>query len=155
MTQLTWSREDEAWVGSVSGDELGDLEIRVLTDDQSVSPTDAQLKSLGVVEELAKTGLPRLKKLARKYALEYLGPDEVADMESEDFEIEIQSATIPRLRNSDDAYIIFLGDSVIDIELGVAVICKNGSKFAVTHSDIAYSTHDWDDTAELDQLVGG
>lgn len=155
MTQLTWSHEDDAWIGSVSGDELGDLEIRVLTDDESVSPTDAQLRSLEIVEQLAKSGLPRLKKLARKYAMEYLGSDEVEDMESEDFDIEVQTATIPKLRNSDDKYIIFLGDSDIDIEHGVAVVCKNGTKFAVTHSDIAYSPHDWDDTAELDRLVGG
>jgi hypothetical protein len=107
------------------------------------------------VEEIAKSGLPRLNKLARKYAVEYLGPEEVADMEAEDFEIEIQAATIPRLRNANDTYIIFLGDSDIDIEHGVAVICKNGSKFAVTHSDVGYSTGDWDDTSELDQLVGG
>lgn len=157
MTPLTWSRDDDAWVGQVTSEELGDIEIRVATEGESDSPTDAQLKSVAMVEELATKGLPRLNDLARKYATEYLGPDEVGDMEDEDFEIELYAAVIPKLRDAVDPYIVFVGHSEIDIEHGVAVVCKNGSKFVVTHSDVAYSAYayDWDDTAELDQLVGG
>jgi hypothetical protein len=155
MTEMTWSHDDDAWIGQVTGEKLGDIEIRVITDGESIPPTDVQMRSLAVVEQLAQTGLPRLKKLARKYAIEYLGPDEVADMDDEELEIEIHAATIPKLRNAVDTYIIFVGESDIDIEHGVAVVCKNGSQLAVTHSDIAYENYDWDDTAELDQRVGG
>lgn len=153
MTPLTWSHDDDAWIGQVTSEELGDIEIRVATEGELDSPTDAQRKSVAMVEELATKGLPRLNDLARKYATEYL----VEDMEDEGFEIELYAAVIPKLRDAVDPYIVFVGHSEIDIEHGVAVVCKNGSKFVVTHSDVAYSAYayDWDDTAELDQLIGG
>ncbi len=155
MPTLKWSPADEAWTASLESDHFEDLEIRALTDGESTPPTEAQLRSVAIVERFAQIGLPSTKKLARHYALEYLGPEEVEDMEDEDLSVDVYAAIIPRLRETDDSYIIFVGNSDIDVEHGVAVLCKNGSAFAVTHSDIAYANHDWDDTAEIDQLFGG
>ena len=132
-----------------------DLEIRVLTDGESTRPTAVQLKAVALIEQIAKKGLPSTKKLARKYAMEYLGPEEVEDMEDEDLAIEIHAAVVPRLRDADSTYIIFVGNSDIDMEHGVAILCKDGIKITVTHSDVAYANHDWDDTAEFEQLLGG
>ena len=155
MTKLKWSSGDEAWTSTLTQGHFEELEIRVLTDDESTQPTEAQIKAVALIEEIAKKGLPSMKKLARKYALEYLGPDEVEDMEDEDLDIEIQAAVVPRLRDTDSTYVIFVGDSDIDFEHGVAIVCKDGVKFAVTHSDVAYANHDWDDTSEFEQTLGG
>lgn len=154
MTKLNWSSADEAWVGTLTQGHFQDLEICVLTDDESTQPTEVQTKAVALIEELAKKGLPSMKKLARNYAIRYLGPDEVDELEDEDLAIEIQVAVVPRLRDSESIYIIFAGSSDIDIEHGVAIVCKNGVKFVVTHSDVAYADSDWDDTSELEQTLG-
>jgi hypothetical protein len=155
MTKLRWSSRDEAWTAKLTGRNFAELEIRVLTDDKSTQPTGVQLRAVALIEELAEKGLPSLYELARRYAMQHLGPDMVIDMEDDDLTINIQVAVVPRLRDSESAYIMFLGDSDIDIEHGVAVLCKDGVKFAVTHSDVAYGDHDWDETAEFDQTLRG
>ncbi|QEG40467.1 hypothetical protein [Roseimaritima ulvae] len=155
MTKLDWSSADEAWTASLSTAHFDDLEIRVVTDGESAPPTDAQLKAVALIEQIAQKGLPPTKELARKYAMEYLGPDEVEDMEDEDLAIEIHAAIVPRLRDTESTYIMFVGNSDIDMEHGVAILCKDGIKLAVTHSDVAYANHDWDETAEFEQLIGG
>lgn len=155
MTKLEWSSADEAWTSSLTSPHFEALEIRVLTDAESTPPTEAQLKSVALIEQIAQKGLPSTKKLARRYAKEYLGPEEIEDMEDEGLEIDIHAAVVPRLRDAANAYIIFVGNSDIDFEHGVAVLCEDGVKLAVTHSDVAYANHDWDDTAEFEQLLGG
>ena len=153
MTKLEWSPADDAWIASLTTQHFEALEIRVLTDGESTPPTESQLRSVSLIEQIAQNGLPPTKKLARKYAMEYLGPDEVEDMEDEDLAIDIYAAVVPRLREANDAYVIFVGNSDIDLEHGVAVLCKDDVRFAVAHSDIAYVNHEWDDTAEFEQLL--
>jgi hypothetical protein len=153
MTKLEWSAADDAWTASVTTEYFEALEIRVLTDGESNPPTEAQQKCVALIEQIAQQGLPSTEKLARRYATEYLGPEEAEELEDEELAIEIHTAVVPRLRESDAAYIIFLGSSDIDFEHGVAVLCKDGTKLAVTHSDIAYADHDWDDTAEFEQQL--
>ena len=155
MANLQWSRSDEAWIAKHDSEHFEDFEIRVLTDDESVKPSACQLKSVEDAEYFASSGLPPTKKLAREYAAEYLGSDEVDEMDDEELEIEVQTAIIPRLRESVNTYVVFVGNSDIDIEHGVAIICKNRRVCAVAHSDLAYTPYEWDDTTELDQLCGG
>ena len=157
MTNLEWSSNDEAWVGSLSGPHFNDLEIRVISheDGQPMPVSDAQLKAVALIEQIAQTGLPSSDDSARKYATKHLSPNQLADFEDEDFAIDIRAAVVPRLRDTNSSYVIFVGDSDIDIEHGVAILCKDGSKIAVTHSDVAYSDYDWDDTTEFDQILGG
>lgn len=155
MTKLQWSPDDEAWTANLTRGNFAELEIRVLTDDESTQPTEAQLRAVALIEELAENGLPSLNASARNYARKHLPPDLVEDMVDEDLAIEIQSAVVPRLRDTGSTYIIFVGNSDIDFEHGVAILCKDGVKFAVTHSDLAYADHEWDDTSEFEQLLGG
>lgn len=154
MAQLDWSSDEDAWAVDLVTEQFDELRVLVRTDGESDRPTEIQLAAVAVVEKIANEGLPPLTELARKYALQYLGPDEVDDMEDEDLMIDIHAVFIPGLRASADTYMIFVGNSDIDIEHGVAVVCKNGSLFAVTHSDIAYSSFSWDDTVELDSILG-
>ncbi|GAA4469173.1 hypothetical protein [Novipirellula rosea] len=154
MAKLQWCPDEEAWTALVDSEHFAELELRVLSDEEPEPPTASQLKSVAVVEQYARTGLPSTEKLARKYALEYLGSDEVDDMKDEDFAIDIHAAIVPRLRDSSDTYVIFVGASDIDPEHGVSILCKNGKICVVTHSDFAYANYDWDDTSELDQLIG-
>lgn len=153
MTKLEWAPDQDAWTVDWDTDQFDEIEVLVVTDGESSPPTPAQMKSVALAKQIARDGLPSIDDYARQYAMGHLGSDEVDDMEDEDFEIEIHSVVIPRLRESKHAYAIFVGHSDIDLEHGVAVLCKDGTDFAVAHSDMAYTHHDWDDTEELDAYL--
>jgi hypothetical protein len=139
MTKLEWCSDDEAWTANLTQGIFSELDIRVLTDDESTPPTESPLRAVALIEELAENGLPSINTFARKYAMKYLDPHVVEDMVEEDLAIDIQSAVVPRLRDTESTYIIFVGNSDIDFEHGVAILCEDGVKFAVTHSDLAYA----------------
>lgn len=50
MTKLEWTSYDEAWTANLSQGHFENLEIRVLTDDESTRPTETQLKEVALVD---------------------------------------------------------------------------------------------------------
>jgi hypothetical protein len=153
MAELIWATDDVSWATLISNDVFDDLEIRVVTGGETNPPTERQLQAVAEIEALTKQDLVRIAELARKYAKDNLEPEDLEEMEDEDYEVEIYSATIPRLRDATDTFVLFAANSEIDMEHGVACVCKNGKQFAVVDADCVYQNYDWDSVDELNALL--
>jgi len=153
MATLNWNRDVEGWTATLSNDVFDDLEIQVTTDGEASPPTARQQKAVAVIESITQANLETVAALVREYAEENLDADELDEMEDEDFVIELHSATVPRLRDSTDSFILFAGNCDVDMEHGVGVICKNATQFAIIHSDRVYDNYDWDSVSELNALL--
>jgi len=153
MNALEWSADEAAWTTTLSNTVFDDLVIRVMTDGDTCAPSPIQLQAVAEIERLTMADLSPIDDLARKYASARLDPDELYNMDDDDFAVEIYCAHVPRLRESNDTYVLFGANSEIDPEHGLGCICKNGKLLAVIPADYVYENLDWDSTSQLDTLV--
>lgn len=155
MQQATWDRSREAWTTTVECPAYGTLEVLIKTDGEASSPSEKQLAALAIIGELSQSVRKTIQKDTKRYAKEYLGEDELEDFESDDFDADFDFALIPNLRDAEHTYFFLAGESDIDIEHGIALLCKDGDAFRVCHTDCMYENYPCDDCESLDQVLHG
>ena len=153
MPDFQWDADDECWKLRLSNRVFDDLEIRVTTDGESNVPTPKQIATVETILKLTEADRDTIAAIVRKWAEDNWDAEQLEDMEDEEFEYEITSAVVPRLRDAESEYFIFIGSSELDPEHGLGCICRDGSQFAICHSDQGCENYEWDSVDELDALL--
>lgn len=147
-----WDREHHAWIATVTT-LAGPIAVEIDTDDEDDPPTAMQLKALDSITNFSAKQFQQISDLVVKWAHDTMDKDDLADMEEEDFEYRLHSATIPKLRATTELYVVFVGNSEIEPEHGIGCISHNGRRFAVVHPDTARDIRDWDDLKTLNSFI--
>jgi hypothetical protein len=153
MTQPQWSHAVDAWTTRVACPAYGDIDVQIKTEGESDPPTEKQLAALRAIASLPKAVRKLVRKDVKRYASDNLDEEDLEDLEPEEFDVEFTAALIPRLRNSPASYFFLFGESEIDVEHGIACLCKNGEALRVCHSDEIYENYDWDATEMFEQML--
>lgn len=149
-----WDRSGEAWTTTVQCPAYGAVEVIITTEGEASPPSEKQVAALSLIARLDKSARKTIKKDVKRYAKENLDEEELEDFEGEDFDVEFNFALIPNLQKSEHAYYFISGDSdMIDIEHGIACLCRNNEVFRVCHTDSMYESYPCDDTETLDALL--
>ena len=152
MVALKWDPEVDAWAATISNDTFEQLVLRVVTDGEESPPTAVQDKAIAQVESMTAADMSQIVTAARAYAEENLDPDELEEMEEEDFELHLHTAIVPRLKDSKATYVLFAAESEIDIEHGIGCIARNGGEFTIIDADSLYEEYDWDSVDAFEEL---
>lgn len=155
MEPAKWDSSREAWTTTVECPAYGTIEVVIKTDGEISPPSEKQLAAGALIAELQQSARKTIRKDVKRYAKEYLGEEELEDFESEDFDVDFDFALIPNLRAAQNVYFFLSGDSDIDMEHGIACLCRNGDAFRVCHTDLMYENYPCDDTATLDGFLQG
>jgi hypothetical protein len=153
MADLKWTADVDSWSTWLSNDVFEDLEVRVTTDGEDDPPTPRQLQAVKAIEQFSVADREKISALARQWGEENLEEDDLEDMEDEDFEFDMTSVVVPRLRHCEDVFFLFTGNSEMEPEHGLGCICKNGNQFAICPPDHAYDDFDWDAVDEWESLL--
>ena len=153
MSDLQWDADEQCWLLRLSNNVFDDLEIRVTTDGESDFPTPKQIATVETILKLTEADCGTIAAIVRKWAEENWDAEQLEDMEDEEFEYEITSAVVPRLRDAESEYFIFIGSSELEPEHGLGCICKDGSQFAICHPDHGFENYEWDSVSELNALL--
>jgi hypothetical protein len=153
MTQPQWDRSRGAWNAKITCAAYGPIDVLIITEGASVQPNEKQLAVLARIGSLAKLVRKVIRKEVKRYAREVLEEEELDDFEAEDFDIAFSDALIPRLRDSEADYFFLYGESDIDIEHGLACLCRNEEAFRVCHSDAMYENYECDAIDKFESLL--
>lgn len=129
-------------------------ELRVIVG--SVEPpalTEIQEKCIQIIRQLPKRVVTVIRQeLVRKFIAD--GHGNLVDFDGvEDFEVTIQSAVIPALKATQDAYFFLSGQSDYDIEHGFACLFKNGTQFCVCVPELAQENYRLDDAESFERIL--
>lgn len=153
MADLKWDAGVDAWSTTLSNDVFDELEVLVRTDGENDPPTPRQLQAVDVIERMTIADRDKIGAVARQWGEDNMVEDDLAEMEDEDFDYELHSVVVPRLRDCEDVYLLFTGGSEMEPEHGLGCICKNARQYAICHPDYAYENFDWDSVDELESLL--
>lgn len=155
MEPAKWDSSDEAWTTTVECPAYGAIDVVIKTDGEMSPPSEKQLAAVALIAGLQQSARKTIREDVKRYAKEYLGEEELEDFESEDFDVVFDFALIPNLRAPRNAYFFLSGESDIDMEHGIACLCKDGEVFRVCHTDLMYANYPRDDPATFDELLRG
>jgi len=155
MEPAKWDSSGEAWTTTVECPAYGAINVVIKTDGEMFPPSEKQLAAVALIAGLRQSARETIRKDVNRYAKEYLGEEELEDFESEDFDVVFDFALIPNLRAARNAYFFLSGESDIDMEHGIACLCREGDAFRVCHTDLMYENHPCDDTATFDEFLRG
>lgn len=155
MASLSWDSEIDAWSGTISNDTFEQLVVRVVTDGELSRPTARQKKAVGEIESMTAADISRIGSNARAYAEANLAPSELEAMADEDFAVALHTAIVPQLNASKTTYVLFAGESEIDVEHGIGCIAKNGREFTIIDADTLYEEYSWDSVDDFEEFLRG
>lgn len=154
MSQPQWDAAGGCWTTTVKSLAFGSLGVLIQTPGENDHPSEPQLAALMLLSGLTKAVRKPIRKSVRRYAKEFLSPEEYEDLEPEDLQVDFHTALIPPQGASAAVYFFVQGSSDLDMEHDVACLCRDGNTFRVCHTDDMYAPDQGDATTRLEALLG-
>ncbi|MGY8768175.1 MAG: hypothetical protein ACKVH8_07070 [Pirellulales bacterium] len=155
MINLKWSSDDNSWATMLNNSVFDELEICVITDGESDFPTPKQVAIIESIRQLTKADLEAIAATVRQWVEDNWDAESLdeLELEEEDYEYEIHSVIVPRLRDAESEYFIFTGRSEVEPKHGLGCICKNGKQFTICHPHHGFEHFGWDSVSQLEALL--
>lgn len=154
MSQPQWDESCGYWTTTLKCQAFGTLDVLIQTLGENDPPSEQQLATLTLIQELTKVVRKPIRKSVRRYAKDLLSPEEYEELEPEDLQVDFHTALIPAVKSSERKFFFVQGNSDLDMEHDLACLCRDGNTFLVCHTDNMYQTYEGDLSAHLELLLG-